>query len=294
MTKEITFEDLHELPAAGEFISDAAIDTPEETQIRKDYGGAIANNNTVARFEEKCKSCRGSGDFISYAGRYVGKCFKCKGTGKRSFKTSPETRAKAKDRAATKKVAREDAKKADADQYAKDNADMIEYLNEVSGWNSFAANMIYAINEFGSLTSPQKGAVEKMQAKHVAKKAADKEQATDGIDLTDLPAGTYAVPGGDTRLKIAVRRPAKNSKWYGWTFVDDGSEYGKRQNYGRQAPGKNYVGNCVDQLTAIAADPKAAMAAYGKLTGTCGMCGRHLEDEKSVEIGIGPVCLTKF
>jgi hypothetical protein len=30
---------------------------------------------------ENCKACRGAGRFISYAGRDIGPCFKCKGHG---------------------------------------------------------------------------------------------------------------------------------------------------------------------------------------------------------------------
>ena len=41
-------------------------------------------------------------------------------------------------------------------------------------------------------------------------------------------------------------------------------------------------------------DPLAAQVAYGKLTGTCGYCGRVLEDEESVERGIGPICAQKY
>lgn len=116
---------------------------------------------------------------------------------------------------------------------------------------------------------------------------------TTGLDLSGIPTGFYAVPGGDTRLKVQIRNVAKG-KWSGWTFVSDGAEYGFQTRYGSQKPGETYSGRLVDQLTAIAADPRAAAAAYGHLTGSCGVCGRHLEDEQSVERGIGPVCWAKF
>lgn len=64
----------------------------------------------IATFEESCPSCRGSGVFRGYSGRIVGDCFKCKGTGKLSFRTAPETRAKA---------ARSRAAKADQDRIEK-------------------------------------------------------------------------------------------------------------------------------------------------------------------------------
>ena len=48
------------------------------------------------RFEEVCPKCKGRGRFISFRGRDVGPCFHCKGAGRKVFKTSPESRAKAR------------------------------------------------------------------------------------------------------------------------------------------------------------------------------------------------------
>jgi len=117
--------------------------------------------------------------------------------------------------------------------------------------------------------------------------------APSGLDLSDLPSGKYAVPGGDTRLKVLVQNVEKG-KWAGWVFVKDAAVYGNGRRYGSQKPGAEYRGDIADALAAIIADPHAAMAAYGHLTGTCGRCGLHLEDETSVARGIGPVCIKKL
>ena len=114
-----------------------------------------------------------------------------------------------------------------------------------------------------------------------------------GLDLSGLPSGTYAVPNGETRLKVEIQNVTKG-KWAGWVFVKDGAEYGRGESYGRQAPGKAYQGKIVEQLRVILADPQEATAAYGRLTGTCGLCHRPLEDEESVARGIGPICARKF
>ena len=112
-----------------------------------------------------------------------------------------------------------------------------------------------------------------------------------GLDLRALRPGRYAVPGGATRLKLMVRRPDRGN-WAGYTFVSDAAEYGVRKNYGRQGPGERdrYRGEVTEALEAILANPLEAMQEYGRLTGTCGNCFRPLEDEQSVERGIGPVC----
>lgn len=114
-----------------------------------------------------------------------------------------------------------------------------------------------------------------------------------GIDLSGLPSGRYAVPGGDTRLKVQIDN-VTTGKWSGWVFVKDAAVYGAGRRYGSQRPGQQYKGEIEDALRAILANPMAAAAEYGRLTNTCGMCGRPLEDEESVARGIGPVCIKKF
>lgn len=127
---------------------------------------------------------------------------------------------------------------------------------------------------------------------HVECPATVVAEPSDAIDLSSIPAGRYAVPNGATRLKIEIDKPTEGN-WAGWIFVKDAAEYGANQRYGSQKPGKLYAGRVRDELRAILADPREAAAAYGHLTGTCGMCGRPLEEESSVARGIGPKCAQK-
>lgn len=121
---------------------------------------------------------------------------------------------------------------------------------------------------------------------------------TEGLDLSALPSGYYAVPDGDTRLKVRISNlvldGARNPKWNGYVFVNDGAEYGRGERYGVQAPGERYSGKIVEALEAILADPFEASKAYGTLVGRCGVCNRKLEDETSIELGIGPICRKRF
>lgn len=172
----------------------------------------------------------------------------------------------------------------------------------------FALKMRDVLKAWGRLTEGQLRAVQKCMSyeKSLAERRALggmtpkqtevvlKYQAEDThyLDLTKLPSGLYAVPYGDTRLKVRVQRG--QGRWQGYIFVTDGAVYGQSRQYGRQAPGGTYKGQIFDQMLSIARDPKAASAAYGRLTGTCGVCGRHLEDKDSVERGIGPVCADRM
>jgi len=47
-------------------------------------------------------------------------------------------------------------------------------------------------------------------------------------------------------------------------------------------------------LAEFEADPLEAAKRYGKLSGRCCSCGRDLTDPASIEMGIGPICATKF
>lgn len=116
------------------------------------------------------------------------------------------------------------------------------------------------------------------------------ETAVQGIDLSHVPAGCYGFL--DTRFKVRIDKPT-TGKWKGWTFVSDAAVYGWQGKLGRAEPEGLYVGKAMEQIAAIAADPKTHMANYGHLTSKCGKCGRPLEDEESIARGIGPVCATK-
>src|SRR5512146_1226256 len=180
------------------------------------------------------------------------------------------------------------------------HVDVLTWVSENAGRNGFASSLRDSFARYGSLTVNQVAAVRKslasVQAAAVATVTANAgpKVTPNALDLSTVPEGRYAVPDGDTRLKVLIQRPEPPSKWAGWIFVSDAAEYGQRKKYGAQRPGQRYSGQVQEALRAIAADPRAASIAYGKLTGTCGVCGRHLEDADSVARGIGPICAAKF
>lgn len=304
----------------------------------------------IPGFVENCPKCGGSGNYRGMS-RHGHKCFKCKGTGKLSFKTSPEQRARGRKSAAAAKERKAQALSDAFDTFLRDECpDVGEWLRKRgSCGDNFAQSLIAGGKKYGHLTEGQVAAVRNSiardsdsaegfdkwceshegvlewlttetekgnefagsvlrQGKHlgslsqgqlnavlgnIAKGKRTEDEASE-LNLDELVKGYYAVPDGDTRLKVAIRRPGKNSRWHGWTFVDDGAAYGSRRTYGKQAPDSTYAGAIQDQLRAIIANPLEAMIEYGKLTGTCGKCGRILEDEDSVAAGIGPVCASKM
>ena len=65
----------------------------------------------MKKFAEKCRKCNGSGTVhFGWTMSYSGVCFRCNGTGKKWFKTSPEVRAANRAKAKAKRQAAYEAK----------------------------------------------------------------------------------------------------------------------------------------------------------------------------------------
>lgn len=244
---------------------------------------------------EICYKCKGSGRYRVGNHQYgtyrdLGPCFTCGGSGSVSAAVAKAHRTKETNKA---------AKAAEQNTWLKEHGDVTRWIGDKLPYSGFAQSLNTHFEKTGRLSVGQVIAVRKILAENV-ERAKARELAVvaaapqgNGLSLSHVPAGRYAVPNGDTRLKVLIKKPEAPSKWAGFIFVSDGAEYGQARNYGRQAPGKTYSGMIENELRQIAADPRAAAVAYGKLTGTCCLCGRKLENEASVEAGIGPICAAK-
>jgi hypothetical protein len=270
-----------ELAALDDFDSAPARKHTPDGHVRTGTVESTISESKIARFEEKCGACRGTGKFYSYTGRYVGPCFKCSGEGVRRFKTSPESRQKARTSVVTRKAAASTAKVVKGAEWLEANPARAAFLNNVG---EFQQSLLAGLMKYGSLTDNQIAAIDRGIERDAKREAV--ATAPGGLDLSGVPSGLYAT--GDVELKIDnVDAPGK---WNGWVFVKDTDD----GRIGSQRPGQNYTGKLSEELAAIAADPKAAVIAYGRKTGTCGCCGRKLTNPVSIEAGIGPICASKF
>jgi hypothetical protein len=90
----------------------------------------------------------------------------------------------------------------------------------------------------------------------------------------------------------------KASKNPGCIYVkgERGSDayFGKITPEGKFFPVRTCPVSVEPQLKAFAENPEEVAAKYGKLTGCCSFCGRRLTDDRSTEVGYGPVCADKF
>lgn len=185
-------------------------------------------------------------------------------------------------------------------QWGKDHEAEYKWLvSESANGNELANDLLngkWGLRKRGFLTDNQVALIRRKIESEGSSKPSDIDLSV--LELHKTGGGAersyFAPPNGKTRLKLCIRRPGKNSRYHGWTFVDDGAVYGQRRTYGKQAPGGTYQGDVQDALRAILADPLEAAIAYGKLTSVCGVCGKALEDPESVAAGIGPVCASKY
>ncbi|MGV0985099.1 MAG: DUF6011 domain-containing protein [Limnohabitans sp.] len=125
------------------------------------------------------------------------------------------------------------------------------------------------------------------------------------VDLSALPYGTYRFAVGDKTtgklrfLLVDLVPPVDaqgHARQYGGNvYVREQAGGGmNHERLGRQLKGQKYVGEGADLLAEILRDPEAAARRYGTELGECSVCGTQLTEEKSRELGIGPVCRKRF
>lgn len=88
-------------------------------------------------------------------------------------------------------------------------------------------------------------------------------------------------------LNISSEGGYGSAIWYG-RIQDDGT-FEQSRNTGIQISEE-----IIDRLIAFAKDPAKVAAEHGKLTGRCCFCNKHLDDERSTDMGYGPVCAKNY
>lgn len=259
-------------------------------------------SNPAATVKHPCGQCAGSGRWAGGFNRNGNdRCFACNGKG--FFKTSARARAENREKARSRK-----ARKIDEGRAAIDDANpgLIETLKGMGSWNSFALSLVNQYMTKGSLSDNQIAAAKKMitkvEATRAAKAKAAEENKVDGIDLTPIRemfetarTSGYKRPIYRAEGLIISRAPdhGKNpGALYVKTFELD--EYQGKILETTFQPAREAKPETAEALKTIAADPRAAAVAFGRRTGSCACCGRELTNHNSIELGIGPVCATKW
>lgn len=257
-----------------------------------------------ATFEEKCPQCRGTGRFVSYTGRVLGNCFKCKGTGVLKFKSSAETRAKQQAKRDEQRRQRDEQRANDRNAWFEEHSAEHSWMLAKCDRFDFAASMLDAVNQYGSLTERQLAAVRNCMAKDEARKV-EAQQRTDNaptVDATKIEDAFATAQGNGVKrprmvlngfkISMAPAHGRNAGALYVVRVEDD-------QYLGKIAGGRfQRVRECDEateaRVVAVVNDPKGEAIAYGQRTGNCCICNRELTNHASIDAGIGPICAEKF
>ena len=251
-----------------------------------------------------CQSCAGTGIWKGfkrngYGGEAVsGKCFSCNGVG--SFKKSYADRKAAKDKRVARKAAVVSSAKA---EMIKDHAVMLVALHDIASWHRFAASLVEQYRAKGDLSEKQIAAAYNV-IESVEKKAAERSEKRDEksgtVDMARIREMFETASGGGLKRPVFRTQTLKLSLAPA-TGNNPGAIYVKYNDaYAGKIVGDEFKANSfapadtLAQLIEIAADPLGVAVKYGRVTGSCGCCGRELTVKESVERGIGPICAEKW
>lgn len=111
------------------------------------------------------------------------------------------------------------------------------------------------------------------------------------------PAIVAQSPVGPIRLSVA----GSTARQPGTINVAEKGRFGEATWFGRikldgtfEASRDGAPAELIDYLTTFAERPAQMAAAHGHATGSCCFCNKELTDARSVAVGYGPVCATKW
>lgn len=258
---------------------------------------------TTPLYREVCKKCGGSGRWSSFSGMSSGKCFQCDGRGYHEYKTSPEYRVKEREKAAARKIVNLDAKKA---TWIANHSAVHAWLVSKAPHFNFAASLLAGFEQYGSLTTGQLEAAQKLIDEEPAREAARaaaraaQDARKEAVNIAKIEE---SFAKANQRLKWPTIRldgfnfslAGANSANAGAIYVKaDGGTYLGKVLRGQFSPSRDCDQDTQKRVIEACVDPEGAAVRYGRLTGRCAICNRKLVDPESVARGIGPICAENY
>lgn len=299
MTKELNdrLDDIFGVPS----------ETPRElpsTPAAIEYREKVAAD---AGYFQKCSRCNGSGTTP------WGTCFKCRGARGKTFKTSPEARAKASDQRDARKAKLQGEIR--AAWIAAFPAEFAWLEKTAPRWD-LAQSMLNRVMDGGDLSPRQIEVIRNgiardaaRDADNAARNAARNAAApqVDGAGVDRLKAAFDKAVAYNAEKGLTLKTPKIT---IGGVTISPAPASGKNPGalYVKADRGKTYLGKiqngqlfasreCSDerkeQVLRFVADPADAAKVYGQTTGVCCICNATLIS-KWKERGIGPICAQKF
>jgi hypothetical protein len=267
---------------------------------------SVRIRETTPEFAERCPKCRGTGRFISYSGRALGECFACKGKGSKTFRTSPETRAAARQRTAVAKAS-----------VAADHQAELKWLSDTlarrdrlpEGYATMLSDFQSRLLAGHALSDNQMAVIAKGMARSAQWVQERQQKASEQAVALDATAIRTVL---QSRKKVMVAlftfslAPAHGNN-PGAIYVKDNGQYVGKIPAGAStfSPGRDFDQSRLPALVEAMADPAAAVKADAArraqllledpaMTIPCGCCGLTLSNPESIARGIGPICAGKW
>jgi len=155
-------------------------------------------------------------------------------------------------------------------------ADLATWASQ-QAWSQFALSIAQQFVRKGNMSLKQEEALRSMYAKNQARQASQADKPVNANPVTEV--GMYAKNQEVFRVKLS-----KAGRLYAMRFVPTAPSKAGRFIY---APGVIYDLSASERMTV------ETVSALGLQFGVCCVCGAELTDEKSIALGIGPVCIKK-
>lgn len=186
-------------------------------------------------------------------------------------------------------------------------------LPTLSGRDQVFAASLVSQGEKYILSSKQMYWVEKLAGK-VEKPvvAATIDNVKGVLELLSKPGSRLKYPkirilvslfGFDTQSEFTIALAGEKARFPGSINVTSGKYpdskfYGRIHTDGSYEPARGVDAkdqeSIITELKKLAADPEGVAKEFGKKTGRCCFCSLHLDDERSVAEGYGPVCAKHY
>lgn len=279
------FADLDTDPTAG----------PSAEAIRK--AAHVANGGeSMHETVMKCPKCHGRGTrTYGYVNIRTYPCNYCKQTGKVTQKRIDNI-----ERAKKAEATREHNARVARRAFQEEHGDILTFLHKAADWSSFALSLENSFAEHGRLSEKQIAAARSMMEK-AAQRKAEKQANAPKVEVSAIEALFDTATGSGLKRPvfraldgIEVSKAPATGRNAGALYVKENGEYAGKIVGGQYLSTRTASERVLPRLIAIAADPMGEATLFGKQTGSCGCCGRELTDPVSVEMGIGPICASKW
>lgn len=272
------------------------------TSMQSDDLGDYKAPEQTLLYKEECSKCRGKGFIGSYAFRDNGRCYQCDGAGFKMFKQPKDVRERKR---AQVRASKEKRCERQLEAFESEHPALAEWWKDSTF--PFAMSLRESAYKYGDLTEGQMVAAYKCALKFQSAKSA--RQDAPPVDISGLERA-FEKAKGNGLLRVKLRLLGNDSSLL---FQPANEQRAKPENQGAiyvkdEAEG-TYLGKIKDgkfyrsrdcseiQYAAVleaCKAPEEAAVAFGKKFGSCSCCGRTLTNELSIELGIGPICRSKF